>query len=356
MAATHSVLRTKKGKISLSEEACAASGDDLLIDYARYSSVQNVKKKDLAHMQGAWSIHGNFVPLVETGRTACRGFNMQNMRADGETRHAFRPAPGYVFCIIDLDSAELRGVAQVCIAMGLGSKLGEALNAGKDVHCMLASEISKLPYEEVMYRKRQNDPAILEIRNKQAKPANFGLWGGMMPDTFQKLLRKRKVFLELGVLWKLRDAWLRTWPEANAYLEYWKRATGNPATVTQLFSGRIRGGLSYCKAANTMFQGLIADAAKAAGWALCLAMYDDGGSLEGAHIVNFPHDEFVCEVPEDRAAEYAIEIQRIVLEAAGKYLPDVPPKAEPILSRIWTKKAKPTYDEKGRPALWEPKV
>jgi hypothetical protein len=346
-------ILTEKGAISLSEEACTNSGDPDLAYYAQFAAVQNVLSKDLAHMTGATVIHGKFDSLVASGRTACRGFNLQNMRTDGETRRAFRPRNGYCYCVIDLDSAELRAVAQVCIAMGFESTLAKALNDGRDVHCMLAAEILGQPYEKVLEGKRMGDPDILEVRNKQAKRANFGLWGGMMPIRFQATLRKEHVNLPLATVEHLRTAWLRTWPEAGQYLDYFRRACmGQSIQISQLYSGRLRGGVGYCDGANTMFQGLIADAAKAAGWALCCVMYDDRDSvLYGSHIVNFPHDEFVCEVPHATAHECAIEIQRIVLAEVGRYLPNVPPRAEPCITAVWDKRAKPVY-ENGRLVPW----
>ncbi len=48
-------------------------------------------------------------------------------------------------------------------------------------------------------------------------------------------------------------------------------------------------------------------------------------------------------MPEPIAHECAHEIQRIVLAEVGKWLPDVPPKATPVLARYWSKKAKQVW-------------
>src|SRR5437763_1869101 len=107
--------------------------------------------------------------------------------------------------------------------------------------------------------------------------------------------------------------------------------------------------MRYSQACNTWFKALIADAAKAAGWALSRDMYDrtQNSVLYGSRLVNFPHDEFIAEVPEDIGHECAQEIQRIVLSEVGAWLPDVPPKATPYLARYWSKKAFAVKNEAG---------
>ena len=154
-------------------------------------------------------------------------------------------------------------------------------------------------------------------------------------------------------LHSIREAFLDTWPEARAYLEIHARlcSHGQTACVEQYYSKRIRGGLKYSEACNTRFQGIIADAAKSAGWALSREMYTGTSVLRGSRIVNFPHDEFIVEVPEPIGHECAQAIQEIVLREVGKYLPDVPPKALPYLARYWSKKGFPIVKD-GKLTPW----
>lgn len=106
---------------------------------------------------------------------------------------------------------------------------------------------------------------------------------------------------------------------------------------------------------NSFFQGLAADAAKNAGFLIAKACYLDKLSpLHGCFMWNFVHDEFIVEAPEDRAAEAAEELARLMVVGAAPFLPDVPPIAEPLLMRRWSKKAKTIRDKNGRLVPWEP--
>jgi hypothetical protein len=343
------VKQTAKGGVCLNAEACEDSQDPVLEAYAEYSAWGNVLAKDLPALRSG-EIHGRFESLVASGRTACRGFNLQNLRREGGTRECFTPRDGFDLCMIDLDTAELRAVAQVCLNLGLGSRMANEINAGRDVHCILASEITGAAYETV-HAGKDEDPWKGE--RQLAKHANFGLWGGMGLRRFQALIKHMtgRVLEPAHVKW-IRDSWLRAWPEAGAYLDYHARlCASGPAYVEQEYSHRIRGGLRYSEACNTRFQGLIADAMKAAGYELAREMYTGGSILSGSRIINFPHDEFIAEVPSHIGHECAMRIHEIVITVVGRYLPDVPPTATPCLARRWSKHAKPIWVD-GRLVPW----
>jgi DNA polymerase family A len=347
---------TAKGEPCLDEEACGDSGDPVLADYARFSALSNVLGKDIPHLSTG-EIHPSFDPLMGSGRTSSRGFNLQNMRVKGGTRECFVPREDHVYAIIDLTAAELYAVAQLCISYFGQSKLAEVLNARKDPHVMLAANMLERDYDEVLAEYEAGDETIAAER-KLGKHANYGLWGGMCETRFGQLI-KRLVgrVLEPEHLYFIRETWLRTWPEAGAYLDMFKRACrgGTLTAVEQFGSGRWRGGLRYSEAANTGFQGLIADLMKAAGWELCREMYDArvDSVLLGSRIVNFPHDEFICEVPEAIAAECAARISEIVLGVGALWTPDVPVIGEVYLAKYWSKSAFALHDENGMLIPWD---
>jgi hypothetical protein len=109
--------------------------------------------------------------------------------------------------------------------------------------------------------------------------------------------------------------------------------------VTTL-TGRVRGRVSFTQARNTPFQGLAADGAKLALWALV---------REGYRVVAFIHDEVVIELPED--ADHTVEARRIeaiMNQEMERVTGDVPVACEYALSRRWSKKAKAVFDETGR--------
>lgn len=352
-----------KGKpsVSLDKEACEDSDDPILQGFAEYTKIGGVLNKDVPSML-VGEIHGNFDPLVATGRTSCRGsgvgkkkgMQLQNPSRKAGVRECFGPRDGTDFCFIDLDTAELRAFAQVCINLGIPSRMAQALNAGADPHVILASSLMRISYEEALRRHNEGDPEVTAKR-QTAKSANFGFLGGMGWKKFRTYVKAAtgKLISEEEAKF-LRAVWLQTWPEAKLYFDYISHVTRTSCTIVQHYSGRIRAGGNFSELANTLFQGLIADAIKAAMWRLCRLMYDptQRSVLFGSRIVNMVHDEFITEVPKAIGHECAQEIQRVVLAETGRYLPDVPPRATPYLSRTWCKRAKPVYDETGRLIPW----
>jgi hypothetical protein len=124
--------------------------------------------------------------------------------------------------------------------------------------------------------------------------------------------------------------------------------------MTQLFTDRMRGNCTYTQASNTMFQGLGADCALRALWYLSRACYTDRNSpLFGCRPVNFAHDEFFVEIPEDdRMHERAEALKKIVLDGANELLPDVKTKTSPVIMRYWSKEAHEITDTRGRLEPW----
>ena len=80
-----------------------------------------------------------------------------------------------------------------------------------------------------------------------------------------------------------------------------------------------------------------------------------GTGLYGCRMVNFVHDEFMLEVPEDliranAAVDRMVVIMRFI---AKKWMPDLEGKAEGVLMKHWSKKAKPVRNAEGLLIPWE---
>jgi DNA adenine methylase len=104
------------------------------------------------------------------------------------------------------------------------------------------------------------------------------------------------------------------------------------ATLT----GRIRGRVRYSQARNTPFQGLAADGAALALFAL---------AREGFRVVGFVHDEVLVELPDEGGfvSRAAIErIEQIMVREMEKVLGGLPAGVESALSTRWSKEAKHT--------------
>lgn len=284
----------------------------------------------------------NYRTLVSTGRTASKSPNVQNMPRKGGIRECFNPRPGWTYIYIDYDSAELRGLAQVIYSLNNGkSVLAKRYREDPnfDPHTYFASMMLDINYKEGMKRKKEKDEDLLTKR-QYAKIANFGFSGGMGVDA---LITHAKTgyntIITPADAQMLKDGFFDTWSGVSWYLREYisnheSMNSQGHRTMEQLFSGRIRSGCTYCNAANTMFQGLIADGTKNALWECCKAFYT--GKVDAAPI-SFIHDEILFEVPKSKAEATAPILVDIMVESLAKFLPDIPVTAEATISDRWSK-------------------
>lgn len=366
--------KTDGDDTSLDEEACLDSGDPVLKDYARYTSVVNVLNKDIAALEPAAianvPIQSRFDTLVETGRASCSGgakkkkkrasllhtFQLHNVRREPGVRESFVARPGFLLLSSDFIMFELCTWAQVCMKICGFSELAKVLNARRDVHLDLGAQILGVPYEEALAHK--SEKRVKDAR-QMSKPANFGFPGGMGWRAF-KAWAKANYQIELTdqQAMDLHAMWKRRWPEHKPYFDYVGALVGRGdyGTVQHLFSNRLRAGVPYTVACNSFFQGLAADCAKDAGFRLAYECYvDEESVLYGCRIVNFIHDEFILEVPIERAHECSMRVVAIMEEAGRVWCPDVPPRAEPALMQRWMKAAEPVWCDR-RLIPWTPEI
>ncbi len=291
--------------------------------------------------------------LVSSGRTSWTQPNWQQPPRLGGVRECVIPRPGKVFVSADLDTVELRALAQSCLRICGFSAMAIALQAGEDLHLSLAAEIGGISYAKAQKLYAAGDPWITELR-QTSKIVNFGLGGGMGARKFAQaqidagtpLIKDPNAPFSDHVnrAQQLKEAWFKKWPEMRKYLQNAGDVSGDhgSGTVEQLWSGRIRGGLDYCSCANTLFQGLVADGVKLALWRLAYACYVDKSSpLYGARMVLFLHDEVILECLEDRADACAAELVKIMCSAVQEVIPDVPITSSATISRRWLKGSKP---------------
>lgn len=268
-------------------------------------------------------------------------------------RECFHPRPGMVFAQADYSQLELRTLAQVCLHLLGESNLAKVLNAGMDPHLEVARTILGITYQEALENISRED---VDNARQVGKVANFGLPGGLGVTRLCYFAKKTYgVELTEKQARELKDQWLQAFPEMKQYFQYVASLPERDGTKTmeQVYTERIRSGASYTAACNGFFQGLGADATKEAGWRICKACYSEPSSpLFGCRTVFYCHDEFLVEAPEDRGHEAAMELERLMVVGAKKYLPDLEVVAKPCLMRYYSKKAKPVWDN-GRLVPWD---
>ncbi len=108
--------------------------------------------------------------VAATGRLSSADPNLQNIPVRTEQgrriREAFIPSPGNVFVSADYSQFELRLAA----VLAGDAKMVNDFNAGTDIHAKTASEVYKIPLDEVTKAQRRD-----------AKVINFGVLYGMSP-------------------------------------------------------------------------------------------------------------------------------------------------------------------------------
>ncbi len=185
---------------------------------------------------------------------------------------------------------------------------------------------------------------------------NFGYPGGLGAKTFIDFAKASYgVEITHDKAVDLKRDWLTTYPEMGMYLDRIGGMLGPGAVIQQTWSGRVRGGLSYCSAANGFMQGIVADGAKIGLYLVVRACYNEPDSpLYGVRTNAFIHDEILAECPPEQCHDAATELSRLMLVGIRTPIPDVLVKAEPYASTVFSKEAtdETFYNEHGRIIPW----
>jgi hypothetical protein len=333
------------------------------------------------------TVPSSFLLVRRNGKTMVTG-NCQNPPRMGGVRDCFVPRAGHLFVSVDYDQLEMCTLAQTILDWFGKSTMADAINAGRDLHLDLAAEILGITYEEAEARSKVAKKAkktmtkdefkasglgqILEMR-QFAKIPNFGKPGGMGDislvdfaySTYEIVISLTPEPEKPGQsAQELSESWATKWPEMADYFDAISQMIGplGEAAVKQDVSGRVRGGVSYCAACNTFFQGRAADGAKLALWNVAWecylgTCYDDVtkvSPLYGTRPVIFMHDEIIAEIPEGNLHAAAERLSRVMIESMKVFVPDVKIGASPAAMRKWFKEAESSRDADGLLIPWEP--
>lgn len=306
-------------------------------------------------------------------------------------REQFCAREGCVLVAPDFRMAELCSVSQICMWEFGYSELGKILNnLDRDAHLELGTRIyaedptigknagAYFTSTGASWREQytwgytlQADPTrrwlYKDVRNL-AKGPGFGLWGGMGKERLIDYCHGGyNVDLTLDQSQKIIDIWKGMLPETNEYFAMVKKnlAGGRKVkygdkvrgTITQYVTGRVRGQVGFCDAANGYFQSLTADYKKAAMRALWIEMYArESSPLFGCRMVDDVHDEIVSEVRRERLAEVGPAMSKVIIDAAQPFCPDIQLIAETSACYRYSKAAgDPVYNKQGELIPYEEK-
>lgn len=351
--------------VALDADACKATLDPVLIAYARYTSIGTLRGRvDRLRLAGdlGLPVQPFFDPLLKTGRTSASmgeadpgvpllafGDQSHNLPREPGLRECYQARPGYWLLSADWKAAELHGLAQSCVDLGLDSQLGRVLVSGQDVHLWFACQLQGWAYDwaEAALHGKHGPEAHKAAKSARqaAKACMFGFPGGLGIEKFRLYARKQYgVALTDQEARERKGVWLAAFPEMTPYLAHAARTSESGAPLVHFGSWRYRGDLTYTSAANSLFQGRIADMLKDAGYRLTVACLP-GGDLHGrVRPWNQAHDEILAEVAIESAHESAAAVVEIMEAVGAAWCPSCPVKAEPALQIHWRKGAEPAHD------------
>ncbi len=388
VAAAYEAMGTKpkytpSGDVCCDADALAQTGDETLMELGGGGPVGTIRNTFIPTLRKGTSrpINTEYRPLVETGRVSSAKPGLNNIPRGGGVRECFASRPGTVLCSTDYACAELRGLGQIELWLFGESEFAAFFRANPhgDPHLELAASISGIPYIEAQLRLKtpcepgcEHTPYIacgkyVKGMRQACKALNFGLPGGLGVDTLIATARRQYgVHFTRAEAQQRKDQWMTRW-KMKKYFAHINRLVGmGNATIEQLrppgpngenVPHRRRGNVGYCDGANTFFQGIVADAAAEALFALSEESYTKEESpLFGSRPLLFLYDEAILEIPHGpKTHEAAYRQAELFVSAAQVWIPDVPMISEPALMYRWSKEAEAVFDAEGRLVPWEPK-
>lgn len=390
---------TPTGEVSLSREALEESGDTVLEQFAEVGKWNKFKTYIPTLREASTGpLNPRTNPWLSTGRVSQDGLlQLIPRRAafdkDGKVipntnvRQCFKSRENTVLCSCDYEGVELSTLAQVCIwAVGF-SEMADAINAGKNAHCILGADLLGIPYEEFYHRARVLKETEAKLIYQAGKGGNFGFPGMMQAPAFVVAQKKQgfsvcEWFFNDGTCRRqpkephevqgcesmlcsrcveqaevIKLAYLKRWPEVPKYWKWIYSELHNNESITQFVNEIVRGEPSGPAAANNQFQGLAAYGAKLGLIQMTEEMYLDNSSpLFGSRMPNFVHDETIAEHPLDNLHARGYRQAQVMIEGMKRVVPDVAIKVLPAAMYYWDKEADTVHDADGKLVPWVPKA
>ncbi len=352
-------LITDAGQVSTSKLVLRESGSPQLEQLGDLGEWLAVWNKDLALFRQGTQLpfHTRF-GFANTTRTTSSSPNIQNFRKKAGIRECIVPRGG-AFVDTDFTGVELSALAQICINLHGDRRMADRINAGVDMHAEVGAELLRLPYDEVVRRRKAYKSGDHSDEARQAnfsrdcgKYGNFGCMGYMTnPATFASYVRLGSISAETGLpminlsvpeAQRVIDAWYSSQHAQVRYLRGYVDGLRQGSHRGALYSVPIPGtdivrrGATRTAAANTPFQGLAMQVAAEAGWTLFVEQLLHG---RPGRVCVFAHDAFLSDCRPDQADEVAALHESAMLGAAAKLMPDIRQKTDSVAMSCWAKDA-----------------
>lgn len=255
---------------------------------------------------------------AETGRTAQRSPNLQQIPRKKEIKNIFSSREGYTLLEADFSQAELRVLA----ILSDDPRLKTIYLEGLDVHNITAEQIFG---EDWGKQERTHTKSI-----------NYGIGYGLKP----KKLAEREG-LPISFAKELYEEWYNTYEKAGDFLDSCANACHNPGYLYSWFGRKRRAGLVTEDNAwhlenefkNFPMQSTASDLTLRSATEIYELIQD---SYWDAQLTNFVHDSVVLEVKKGQEEELAKEITDLMENIAQQEMKtDMPFKADAEVGDSW---------------------
>lgn len=280
-------------------------------------------------------IHANYLQLgTDSGRMSCRNPNMQNIPHDQEYRTPFATqAKDYKIISADFAAQELRVLTQLSKEQSFLTAISE----GKDLHCMSASLLFNIPYED-FFEDGKVKSDMKDYRTK-SKTLTFGLVYGMGAWGLAQTLK-----IDKNEAQELLNRYFTVFPSIRTFLNRMSDEAQRNRYAYSPLDGRRRDlsnmdwdhwkkrkhALNIAK--NHPIQGASASVTKLA--LIKIHKYIRTKSKD-AGIVAVIHDEILVECHKDIVKEMKKVVENSMIEAFNFYCPDVPMEVDAIIDNHW---------------------
>lgn len=288
-------------------------------------------------------IHTNFDPMKETYRFSSSEPNMQNIPKSNDYRHRFIAQPGWMIVSNDFSQQELR----IMGALSQEPMITDAVHAGIDVHCHIASEVfgRKITKQDKAERDvmktinfgkpyGMNEYSLSDrmgIPLQQAKEI-FALYARKLPKLESWLSLQAETAVRQGYVSLPVHGGRRYFPELAKIASLGNDKDG--VAQTRSILGRVRR-----KGMNFPIQGLGAVMLKHSILEVgrLLETYNKN---EGDIVARFwlqVHDELNLEVRQEHAEQVNHLVRQAMIRVGAIYIPDLPMDVDSTITSYWTK-------------------
>lgn len=305
---------------------------DAILDYRKLNKLISTYAESLLEKIHPITgrLHTQFKQMVRTGRMSSSNPNLQNIPKKQKFRSPFVAKEGYSLITADMSGAELRILGN----LSNDPVFVEAYATGQDLHTRTASEMFRVPYDEVFHHKNYRNAA---------KAINFGLCYGMSAVGLSNRLKISKKEAEDHI-----NRYFGVYKGVKRYLDKaGKDSIRNRYSTT--ISGRkryysmppfdhpdrkkIQGSIER-QGKNAGIQGSNADTIKEA-----MILIVERIKPYDAQLLLTVHDEVVVEAREDQKYEVAEVVAKCLVDGFGKYFSKIPMETDALIGPCWLKDA-----------------